>query len=134
MDKDQEKIASGNGGPAATCSPSPGPGCSSQFNGQLFDLPTDYYAVFSVRGKGKKAKTTFVCNVKARGKAHALKIARSHGLDLPPMSHAHFIGLAGYRESLSWAFPMMNPTLEHPPRFGGGSAPSGCWASESKGK
>ena len=27
-----------------------------------------------------------------------------------------------------------NPTLEHPPRFGGGSAPSGCWASESKGK
>ena len=28
----------------------------------------------------------------------------------------------------------LNPTLEHPPRFGGGSAPSGCWASESKGK
>lgn len=27
-----------------------------------------------------------------------------------------------------------NPTLEHPPRVGGGSAPSGCWASESKGK
>jgi len=30
--------------------------------------------------------------------------------------------------------PTHNPTLEHPPRFGGGSAPSGCWASESKGK
>ena len=116
MDKDQDRIASGEQCQAAACGPSPGPGCSSQFNGQLFDLPTDYYAVFSVRGKGKKAKTTFVCNVKARGKAHALKIARSHGLDLPPMSHAHFIGLAGYRESLSWAFPMMNPTGHAPAR------------------
>jgi hypothetical protein len=27
----------------------------------------------------------------------------------------------------------LNPTLEHPPRFGGGSAPSGCSNSESKG-
>ena len=27
MDNDQEKIVSGNGGPAATCGPSPGPGC-----------------------------------------------------------------------------------------------------------
>lgn len=27
-----------------------------------------------------------------------------------------------------------NPTGQPPPRLGGGSAPSGCWASESKGK
>jgi len=26
-----------------------------------------------------------------------------------------------------------NPALEHPPRFGGGSAPSGCSVSESTG-
>ena len=31
MDKDQEKIAGGNGGLATACGPSPGPGCSTFF-------------------------------------------------------------------------------------------------------
>ena len=64
----------------------------------------DFYAVFIVRDR--KSPPSFLCNVLAGGRAHALKTARNKGFKLPRSSYARHIGREGYRRSLAQAFHM----------------------------
>ena len=54
MDKDQDKIAGGNGGLATACGPSPGPGCS-----QLMKPKDTYELLFSSQNLGMQLQKEF---------------------------------------------------------------------------
>ncbi len=114
MDPKETTAASEKPSGAAACGRYAAALCSTTNDGRLFEMPKDYFAVYAVRGKGKRAKSSFLCNVLARGKADAMKVARGIGLDLPRSSYAHYIGIEGYRDSLSRAFPLNNPRVSGP--------------------
>lgn len=111
MDPKETIAASEKASGAAACGRYAAAPCSTRPDGRLFDMPKDYFAVYAVRGKGKKSKSSFLCNVFARGKADAIKVARGIGLDLPRSSYALYLGVEGYRDSLSRAFPRLNPAV-----------------------
>jgi len=110
MDQNPTIAASEKASGAAACGRYAAALCSTTNDGRLFEMPKDYFAVYAVRGKGKRAKSSFLCNVLARGKADAIKVARGIGLDLPRSSYALYLGVEGYRDSLSRAFPRLNPS------------------------
>ena len=62
---------------------------------------TDYFAVN--RCVGKKTYR-HLCNVRAKDEAHAMKIARNQGFQLPRGSYATRIGRAGYYAALRSVF------------------------------
>ena len=73
----------------------------------MSDTATDYYAIYRrLPGKGrpKIARTNFLCNVTARDKDHALKIARACGFSGRAIYAIH-IGREGYFAALRSAFP-----------------------------
>jgi hypothetical protein len=63
---------------------------------------TDYFAVYKPASNGG---LSHVCNAQARDEAHALRIARAHGMRLPRGSTATRIGLRGYARMVAATVP-----------------------------
>jgi hypothetical protein len=66
----------------------------------------DYFAVYVK--KDRKERPRFLVNVLARDRREALKVARAHGLTVPRLSSAHYIGRDGYFASLRAVFHLSN--------------------------
>lgn len=60
-----------------------------------------YFSIYTVRAK--KDRGTHLCNVFAKDKTHAMKIARTNGFTLPRGSYAVEIGRDGYFRRLAQA-------------------------------
>jgi len=66
------------------------------------DAAHDYYAIYN--RKTAKSSGSFYCNVFARDRTHALKIARNNGFRPTRHAYAIHIGRTGYFASLRRAF------------------------------